>query len=112
MELYNYRATIIKVHDGDTVTARIDLGFDVSVTETFRLARINAPEVVGASKTRGLESRDYLRQQLLNCLVDLTTQKDRREKYGRYLAEIYYLGSTTNVNDEMVSKGFAEYQDY
>jgi len=32
-DLYNYRAKIIKVYDGDTVTAKIDLGFKVHFTE-------------------------------------------------------------------------------
>ena len=46
--MYNYNATCIKVVDGDTIDAEIDLGFDIKVTKRIRLGGINAPE----SRTR------------------------------------------------------------
>ena len=45
--LYTYRAKITKVHDGDTLTVDIDLGFGVMLTsQQVRLKGINAPELV------------------------------------------------------------------
>ncbi len=46
--MYNYNAKCIRVVDGDTIDAEIDLGFDVKVKKRIRLAGINAPE----SRTR------------------------------------------------------------
>ncbi|HEY6434965.1 MAG TPA: thermonuclease family protein, partial [Ignavibacteriaceae bacterium] len=43
------------------------------------------------------------------------TFKNRREKYGRYLAEIWLeekKGKFTNINDLLVTEGFAKYQKY
>lgn len=59
--LYHYRAIVKEVHDGDTITVDIDLGFHTWIhDEHIRLAQINAPEVIGASKAAGIASRDFL----------------------------------------------------
>lgn len=109
--LYHYRAKIVAVYDGDTVTADIDLGFHVWLRgEKLRLIRINAPEVRGPERPQGLKSRDALRRHILGKKVIVETIKDRKGKYGRYLAEIW-LGEE-NVNDWLVSQGLAEYHEY
>lgn len=41
--MYEYRATVIRVIDGDTVDLRIDLGFDASINVRVRLDGIDAP---------------------------------------------------------------------
>ena len=35
--MYNYNATCVRVVDGDTIDAEIDLGFDIKVTKRIRL---------------------------------------------------------------------------
>jgi endonuclease YncB( thermonuclease family) len=45
----------------------------------------------------------------------LQTIKDKREKYGRYLAEIWLIGedgTAINLNDLIVEKGYAVYKKY
>lgn len=104
--LYTYRAKITAVYDGDTVTADIDLGFSVVLQgQTIRLARINAPEVRGSSAESGVRSRDALRAQVLGKSVVLRTIKDSREKYGRWLGEIWVDGVC--INDWLVTEGLA-----
>ncbi len=113
--LYTYRGVVVSVYDGDTVRADIDLGLYTWIKkEKIRLARINAPELRGAEREAGLRSRDFLRELLLGKEVILKTLKDRKGKYGRYLAEIWLLQDNQwiNVNDLLVEKGFAEYVDY
>ena len=52
--MYEYRATIIKIIDGDTVDVDIDLGFNVVLKdERVRIAGIDTPE----SRTRDLEEK-------------------------------------------------------
>jgi micrococcal nuclease len=108
--MYEYKATIIKVYDGDTVTAIIDLGFNVSVKENIRLARINTPEVRGDERPDGLISRDRLSERILNQEVIIKTNKDKKGKYGRYIGEI--ILNEENLNDWLVTEGLAEYRDY
>lgn len=112
--MYEYSATVISVYDGDTITVSVDMGFHITQTMSVRLARINSPEVRGGSSTEGLEARDYLRSILLGKKVTLVTYKDGKEKYGRYLADVY-LGEPrvfNCVNDMMVAKGFAQPKEY
>ena len=114
--LYHYRAIVRKVYDGDTCTVDIDLGLGCWIhDETIRLYRINAPEVRGVERPEGLRSRDFLRSQIKGKEVVLQTVKDKRGKYGRYLAEIWLKnegGNSINVNDLLVQQGHAVYKDY
>ncbi|MBS4029459.1 MAG: thermonuclease family protein [Ignavibacteriales bacterium] len=113
--LYHYKATVLDVYDGDTLTVAIDLGFNVQLRkEKIRLNRINAPELKERSKKQGIASRDFLRSLILEKEITLQTIKDRKEKYGRYLGEVWITadGKDVNVNDELVKKGFAKYQKY
>lgn len=113
--LYHYRAKVVEVYDGDTCTVDIDLGLSTWVRgEKIRLARINAPELKGADKPKGEKSRDFLRSLVLGKDVLLQTIKDEREKYGRYLAEIWVErdAQPLNVNDAMVAAGHARRQTY
>ena len=115
-KLYYYKSQIVSVYDGDTCTADIDLGMGIwNRGEKLRLARINAPELRGEERPEGLKSRDYLRGLIDGKEVFVQTIKDKKGKYGRYLAEIWLKdesGQWINVNDTMVSEGYAEYREY
>lgn len=113
---YIYKANVISVYDGDTITVNIDAGFNIWLyKEKIRLNRINAPEVTGSSKQKGIASREFLKNLILNKEILIETIKDKKEKYGRYLGEIYLKTSETetiNINDLLVEKGFAIYKKY
>jgi micrococcal nuclease len=101
--LYEYKATITSVHDGDTITADVDLGFHVWINdEKFRLMGIDAPELPGAA---GVAARDALAKRILGREMIICTVKDRREKFGRYLVRVY--DGDELLNDWMVAKGYA-----
>lgn len=101
---YIYRARIVSVYDGDTVTVDIDVGFGVWLhKQKLRLFGINAPEVRGEEREAGIESRDALRAMLpVGRSVVIATKRDKKGKYGRWLAEVYYA-SPTNPNGPMMS---------
>ena len=109
--MYNYRATVVSVYDGDTLTLDIDLGFHITVRETFRLARIDAPELRGGttgSKARAQEARDFVLSEIPpGTEVVITTEK--QGKYGRYIAEVLYESGEDvfNLSNRLVSKGLA-----
>ena len=107
---YQYRALITDVYDGDTVTADIDLGFNTwRRGERLRLHGIDAPEVRGEERPKGLRSRDALRRRLLGREVTVCTIKDKTGKYGRYLVRIF--DGTQPVNAWLVEQGFANVYD-
>ncbi|MBI5775139.1 MAG: thermonuclease family protein [Verrucomicrobia bacterium] len=115
-QLFQYRARVTAVYDGDTCTADIDLGLGIWVRgEKLRLHRINAPELRGADEMKGKAARDHLKTLIEGKEVLLQTIKDRREKYGRYLAEVWLEkpdAAPLNVNDALVAAGHAQYHDY
>lgn len=104
---YLYDAFVDRIIDGDTIDVTIDLGFDVLIKQRLRFARINAPEKRGASKPAGLAAKAALTKKvMLGTKVCIKTSK--RGKYGRYITEVY-LPSGENVNDWMVTNGYATY---
>ena len=108
--MYEYRAKITKVIDGDTIRADIDLGFDMILSnQTIRLYGVDAPE----SRTRDLEEKYYgnLTKEFLkryiknNNIVILKTHLDKKGKFGRILGEIYL--NNLNVNQLLIDENLA-----
>ena len=121
--MYTYEALVTSVYDGDTITVDIELGFGiVARKQKIRLANINTPEVRGEEREAGLISRDVLREKILHKTIIITTFKDKKGKYGRYIGEILVEeeilneGVTTstlvNVNNWLVENGYAKYVEY
>ena len=108
--MFEYRARIVRVIDGDTVEADIDLGFQVSLRATLRLTGIDTPEVRGPDRAEGLAATEYLNLLLEKLAgperqVTVRTQRDRTGKYGRYLGEL--VVGERNLNEALVLAGHA-----
>ena len=108
--MYEYRAKIIKVIDGDTVDVDIDLGFGMILSkQRIRLYGIDTPE----SRTRDKEEKFYgkLAAQFLKdqckkgSCITLRTYLDKKGKYGRILGEIIVDG--VNINQLMIEEHMA-----
>ena len=109
--LHRYSALITHVHDGDTVTADIDLGFSlVHADQRIRLYGIDAPSLRGQEREAGLAARDALSGRVLGRRVTLCSIDDARGKYGRTLARLYVDG--TFVNAWLVFRGHARPRHY
>lgn len=106
---FTYKAKVVKVYDGDTFAVDIDLGFNIVYhKQVIRLARINTPEIRGIERPQGLIVRDLVRELILDKEVIIKTIKDRKEKYGRYLAEIEFedeKGKLVNLTDFLLKNG-------
>lgn len=112
---YTYTAKVLRVIDGDTIEADIDLGFHTwRRAERLRLARIDAPETRGDSRERGLAAKKWLQELIEDKWLIVRTVADKRGRdsrgsFGRYLVELFYEGK--NLNDELVRAGHAEYRE-
>jgi micrococcal nuclease len=93
--MYEYRVTILKVIDGDTVDVDIDLGFNIVLSnERVRIMGIDTPESRTRDKVEkkfGLASKARLKQ-LLGKTAILRTQvsksgEDMKGKFGRILGD-------------------------
>jgi len=106
--MYEYRAFVRKVYDGDTITCDIDLGFNVIMrNQKLRLVGINTPEVRGESRPEGLKVRDIVRSRISNKWVVIKTHKDKKGKYGRWLGEIYESDIEESLNQWLLNEGHA-----
>lgn len=97
--------------DGDTVDLDVELGFYTTARIRFRLAGVDAPEVRGESKQRGLSSKEWVLLKLGNSVDNTIKVKSfKTGKYGRWLGDIYYLSQNglVNMNEEIISEGFAK----
>ncbi len=105
--MYEYRAYVRKVYDADTITVDIELGFDIVVkNQKIRLLGIDAPEVRGKERERGLVSRDQLRGRISNKWIIIKTKQDKKGKYGRWLGTVYL--DKENINNWLLEEGLAE----
>lgn len=105
--LYEYKASPVSVHDGDTTTLHVDLGFNTWHEGPFRLARCNAREL---SEPGGPEAKDNLASILLARQYVLI-RSVKPDKYGeRYLCEIW-LPDGTNLNEYLIQEQWAAQWD-
>lgn len=112
--MYTYMATVKRVIDGDTISAVISIGFDITVKQRLRLIGINAPETRGQGKKKGLASKEFLVDLIEGEQIMIRTQKDKKGSFGRYLATLYLIADNgmININDLLVEKGHAVYKNY
>ncbi len=110
---YIYRVKeVLKIVDGDTIDANIDLGFDISLTKRVRLNGIDTPESRTTDlkeKTLGLEVKEWLKHKLGGAkdILIKTQLPDSTEKYGRILGNLYINNESLSLNEQMVNAGYA-----
>lgn len=107
--MYTYKAKVIKVIDGDTIDAMIDLGFDTWVSKTVRLNGINTPESRtrnAEEKKRGLAAKDRLIKILEENGNQFRLISYGTEKFGRCLAEVFVdtLGEVS-IQKTLITEG-------
>jgi micrococcal nuclease len=112
-EFWQYkRVKVLRVIDGDTVELEIDTGFRNKHTDVFRVYGIDAPETRGKTKEAGIDAKEFLGVFLkLSQLSFVNTFKDKSDKYGRILAQIFVVDhrdqKISEVGAVMVKAGHA-----
>lgn len=105
-DLFNYRAQVERVVDGDTAVLTIDCGFKIYHKLSCRLTSINAPELTStdpATRTLAQASKAALQAQIDG--KDVLIKSTKLDNYGRPLVHIYV--GDVDVNKFMVDNGFA-----
>jgi len=109
--LYWYEAQVNSCYDADTCRIDIQIGFNIVLKDqVIRLYGINAWEVSGDEKPRGVVARDWMRKRVVGKKIIINTIKDKTGVYGRLLATFYVDG--VSVNDELVELDHAVYKEY
>jgi micrococcal nuclease len=111
--MHEYKAKLLRVVDGDTLDAEIDLGFNVFIKERVRLYGIDTWESRTRDleeKKKGLAAKARLKELIYNKPFVIKTHKKQKGKYGRILGEIFIKGEgldEINVNDLLFEEGHA-----
>lgn len=118
--MYEYKAIVDKVVDGDTIDCTIDLGFHTWKKIRVRMEGINTPESRTRNleeKKRGLAAKDRL-EEILNlnnnkCILHVSGLG----KFGRALASVFVDSlspiegkdgvTLINVNKQLIEEGHA-----
>ena len=110
--MYTYKARLIRIIDGDTIDAEIDLGFGVFLRQRIRLYGINTPETRTLDleeKERGFAAKQRLTE-ILGKEFTVETILNKRGKFGRVLGILHVedeSGTKTNINNQLVQEGHA-----
>ena len=109
--MQKYKAKLIRVIDGDTIDAEIEVGFDVFVRKRIRLWGINAPETRSTDKDEVRHGNNALRRlaeilALSSGEFELITHGNG--KYGRCLGEIFVKEHPESVNQVLINEGLAK----
>jgi len=112
--MYEYKAHVVSVYDGDTMRADIDLGFGIWMkNQSIRWLEIDTAELRGEERAQGIIARDRVRELILDKDVILKTYKDDKGKYGRWLAEVYFIDTkeitwNNSINEQLIQEGLAQ----
>ena len=117
--MYEYRARVVKVVDGDTVDVDIELGFGVVLAdERVRIMGIDTPESRTSDKVEDLfgEAAKARVKELLEGDVILKTEvskngEDMKGKFGRilgdFMVERWENGKEERLTDVLIEEGHA-----
>ena len=118
--MYEYRAKILRVVDGDTVDVDIDLGYGVWMhKERIRMMGIDTPESRTRDKVEkkfGLASKEYVKaylpigsMQILKTEIDKSGE-DKKGKFGRILGDFLVYDSKEDaqrkLTEIMIDQGY------
>ena len=107
--MFEYPAELVRIVDGDTLDAEIDLGFGVFVKKRIRLFGIDTWESRTrdlVEKKKGLAAKARLKEILQNNGNKFMLQSHELGKYGRVLGSII-LDDDSDACDILVEEGHA-----
>ena len=96
--MYQYKAKILNVVDGDTFDMDIDLGFHIHIHERVRLLGIDTPEKFGEEKPLGLKVKEFATQRFLGKEAVIKSEKADEavvtDSFGRWLVDVFVDGES------------------
>jgi micrococcal nuclease len=105
--VYERRATVTSVWDADTLHIVASLGCDTQLAMTVRLYGLNAPEL---STAEGKAAKTWVETWVADHAAAgfvLRTVRDKREKYGRWLADLLPLDGSDSLCQALLASGNA-----
>ena len=111
LDKHNYSAKLVRVVDGDTCDALIDLGFNTWVKKRIRFMGVDTWESRTRNleeKKKGLEAKAFTKKLLENSDEGKFALRSHGVgKYGRVLGELFVKGEEKSVNELLKEHGHA-----
>lgn len=105
---YTYRAKALTIHDGDTFTADVDLGFGTHTWVRLRLHGVNCPEL-SAQDGSGQRAKDFtvhlLEPQGTPAPLVIRSFRDRMS-FERWVADVWMEGDDRSIADRIIEAGY------
>lgn len=118
-DMYEYKAKITRVVDGDTFDAIVDLGFNVTFAIRIRLRLYDTPETWrprnDLEEAHGNQATEFVKNVIEGKDVRIVTYKDGASIYGRYEADVYYhdlSGIERNLGSMLDQHGLLKKDSY
>ena len=114
--MWEYQIRVLRVIDGDTIDAAVDLGFFTHRNIRIRLYGIDTPETRtrdAEEKKRGFAAKAVLTK-MLNDADRIILKSHGIGKFGRCLGEIFVERGDNpriSVADTLISQGFGKEYD-
>jgi micrococcal nuclease len=118
--MYQYKATLRRVVDGDTVDFDVDLGFYMTAALRFRILGVDTPELRGGTdetKAKAKEAKAFVEKELGNAMA-IFIETHKADSFGRWLANVEYwcVGDEGeelffNLADQLIEAGLGVVRD-
>jgi endonuclease YncB( thermonuclease family) len=111
---FSAHVLVTRVVDGDTCVVEADVGYSIRLADVeYRLARINCPEVHGATKDAGDAATAFTMAWVLlhsgHTLAPypLFATTSRTDDWRRYIAEVVCPVDGANLSSDLLAAGHA-----
>lgn len=108
--MYEYRANMIRIIDGDTFHLDVDLGFYIRQEQYVRLASVDTPEIRGEEREAGLKAKQFVEDRIPPG-TDVEIKSYLIGSFGRFVADVFYWeeGERKSLANELLNAGLAEH---
>ena len=97
-----YNVTIVRVIDGDTVEAQVDVGFHMTFKSKFRLKGVNTPE---RKKPGFSEATDFTQAWVDEHNGHIEVETMEKDSFGRWIAMFRCQKTGEYLNKRLIEEG-------
>lgn len=111
--MFKYKARVVRVVDGDTFDAVVDLGFKTTTKQRFRLKGVDTPETwrptTNSEKEHGERAKTFVSNLIAGKEVTLTSVKSA--VYNRWEAYVE-LENGTDLGTLLINAKLVKLEEY
>lgn len=100
-----FNVDIVRVIDGDTIEADVDLGFGISYRSKYRLLGVNTPERRKATMVEFHAATNFTRQWCNDHEGHIEIETMKKDSFGRWLALISCQETGEYLNQMLINEG-------